>query len=305
MNEIVIGRDLPDKKAYGTKGTILLGKHYIQMGQTTSLSNPVFLDVVRSHVIFVCGKRGSGKSYTMGVIAEGISDLPREIRQNMSVILLDTMGIYWTMKYPNRKDEELMKKWDMEPKGLDVKIYTPTGYYKQYKKKGIPTDSPFAIKPSELAPADWCMVLGVEREGSIGVMIERIIHELKESDKDYDLRDIINVIKEDKEADKVTINGAKNRFLNAKNWGVFDKKGTPIEDLAKAGQVTVLDVSCYATAEGGWNVKSLVIGLIAEKLFNERMVSRKTEEYNAVHKSVNVFGDDEEGKKDKPMVWLV
>ena len=305
MNEIVIGRGEADRKAYGTKGTILLGKHYIQMGRTTSLSNPVLLDVIRSHVIFVCGKRGSGKSYTMGVIAEGISNLPREIRQNISVILLDTMGIYWTMKYPNRKDQDLLKKWDMEPKALNIKIYTPTGYFKKYKEKGIPTDAAFAIKPSELAPGDWCLALGIEKNSSIAVFIERIIHELKEKSEDYDLKDIIKAITTDKEADKVIIDGAKNRFLNAENWGVFDKKGTSIDELAKPGQVTVLDVSCYATEEGGWNIKSLVIGLIAEKLFIERMVSRKNEEYKDVHKSANYFGDDSESKKEKPMVWLV
>jgi len=305
MNEIVIGRSEGDRKAYGVKGTILLGKHYVQMGQTTSLSNPILLDVIRSHVVFVCGKRGSGKSYTMGVIAEGISDLPRDIRQNVSVILLDTMGIYWTMKYPNSKDKELLKDWGMEPKALDIKIYTPTGYYKQYRDKGIPTDYPFAIKPSELAPGDWCMALGIERESSIGVMIERIVHALRESGKEYDLKDLIKAISDDKEADKVTVTGAKNRFLNAKNWGVFDKKGTPIDELAKPGQVTVLDVSCYATEEGGWNIKSLVIGLIAEKLFIERMVSRKSEEYKDVHKSVNYYGDEDEARKEKPMVWLV
>jgi len=74
------------------------------MGQTTSLSNKILMDVLRSHVVFICGKRGSGKSYTMGVIAEGMSDLPPEVKDNVSVILLDTMGIYWTMKYPNKQD---------------------------------------------------------------------------------------------------------------------------------------------------------------------------------------------------------
>ena len=37
------------------------------------------MDVSRSHVVFVCGKRGSGKSYTMGTIAEGIANLDRKV----------------------------------------------------------------------------------------------------------------------------------------------------------------------------------------------------------------------------------
>ena len=61
MYDIVIGRKPRDKEKFGLKGTILLGKHYVQMGQTTSLSNKVLMDVTSSHVLFICGKRGSGK----------------------------------------------------------------------------------------------------------------------------------------------------------------------------------------------------------------------------------------------------
>ena len=125
MNDIVIGRDEKDRQKYGEKGVVLLGKHYVKMGRISSLSNKVFLDVTKSHVVFVCGKRGGGKSYSLGVIAEGISDLPPDIRQNISIILLDTMGVYWTMKYPNKQDKDLLEEWGLEPKGLDVKIFTP------------------------------------------------------------------------------------------------------------------------------------------------------------------------------------
>ena len=100
--EIILGREEADRKKYGTEGTILLGKQYVKMGAVTTLSQPVYLDLNKAHVVFVCGKRGSGKSYSLAVIAEGISQLPAEYRDKISVIMLDTMGIYWTMKYPER-----------------------------------------------------------------------------------------------------------------------------------------------------------------------------------------------------------
>ena len=80
MFDIIVGRGEADKEKFGTKGTVFLGKHYVQMGRTTSLANNIYLDVSKSHVVFVCGKRGSGKSWTMGVLAEGISDLPKEVK---------------------------------------------------------------------------------------------------------------------------------------------------------------------------------------------------------------------------------
>ncbi|MCX6709330.1 MAG: DUF87 domain-containing protein, partial [Candidatus Woesearchaeota archaeon] len=130
MYDIIIGRDEEDKKKFGDVGTIFIGKHYVKMGQTTSLSNSIYLDVARSHVIFICGKRGSGKSYTMGVIAEAISDLPKEISKNVAVLMLDTMGIYWTMKDPNLKESALLSEWEMKPKAMRINIFTPKGFFK-------------------------------------------------------------------------------------------------------------------------------------------------------------------------------
>jgi uncharacterized protein len=305
MYDIVVGRSESDKRKFGTEGTILLAKHYVKMGRTTSLSNQVFLDMVRSHVIFVCGKRGSGKSYTMGVIAEGMANLPKDIKQNISVIMLDTMGIYWTMKYPNKKDKDLLDEWKLEGKGLDVQIYTPVGYYQKYKDEGIPTDHPFSIKPSELNAEDWNISFGISPHEPVGVLIESVIHDLKENNDDFSMKDILSAIKQNKDADTSVKNAAKNQFLNANNWGVFDEEGTSLSDLAKGGQVTVLDVSCYATMPGSWNIKNLVIGLVAQKLFIERMVARKSEEYHDIHKSVNYFGDEAIKKQESPLVWLV
>jgi len=347
MYDVVIGRNEADRKKFGGAGTIFLGKHYVKMGRVTSLSNNVFLDVTRAHVFFVVGKRGSGKSYTMGVIAEGISDLPVEIKNNISIILLDTMGIYWTMKYPNQKDKELLKEWGLKAKSLDVKIYTPAGYFKDFKAKGIPTDFPFSISPSELDASDWCMSFGVNENTTVGVFIERIIYGLK-GDEDIKLEpgkfaisDILNAIEIDKEFDSNTKNAAKNLFMNARNWGIFETENvpkknnldkssdkntlknkittknnkiesdlenynaTPLAELAKGGQVTILDLSCYATMPNSWNIKNLVVGLIAEKLFIQRMLARKDEEYSQIHKSINLFSDETKKKFDFPMVWLV
>jgi hypothetical protein len=304
MYDIIIGRGEQEREKFGAKGTIFLGKHYVKMGRTTSLSNKILLDVISSHVVFVCGKRGGGKSYTMGVIAEGISDLPPEIRNNISVIMLDTMGVYWTMKYPNKQDQLLLEEWGLEPKGLNINIYTPVGYFNEYKEKGIPTDASFSIKPSELDGNDWCLTFDISPNEPIGVLIEKIIHEQRETKKEYDIEDIMKAVKASA-VDENVKNATLNLFLNAKNWGLFDIKGTQLSELARPGQITVLDVSCYATQPGSWRIKALVIGLIAEKLFIQRMIARKNEEFQQVHKSVYYFSEEEIEKLDFPMVWLI
>ncbi len=310
--DIVVGRSEGDRKKLGTLGAILLGKHYVQMGQTVSLSNKIYMDLTGSHAVFLCGKRGSGKSYTMGVIAEGMADLPTEIKDNISVIMLDTMGIYWTMKYPNQKpgEQELLKQWGLESKGLNITIFTPKGYFKDYKDKGIPTDFAFSIKTSELDVSNWCITFGVQRNDPIGILIERTTEILKEKGKSYGIKEMIDTLHKDDRSRQEVKDALENMLLGADKWGLFDKEGTPLNDLVMPGQVTVLDVSCYATMPGASNLRALVIGLVAEKLFIQRMLARKEEEYAKVNRMIHYTEDEDEdmnGKKKKkePLVWLV
>ena len=303
MYDIIIGRNPEDQKKYGTEATIFIGKHYVRMGQTTSLSNKVYMDVAKSHVVFVCGKRGSGKSYTLGVIAESMLDLPEEIRKNLSIIMFDTMGIYWTMKYPNKQDKELLKEWDLEAKPLNVNIFTPVGYYQQYKDQDIPTDFPFSIRTSELSAFEWSEVFEIDPNTPIGSLIERVIETLKESKENYGIDDIIEAIQKDDRAPKEIKDAAENRFLSSKHWGLFSKQGTLMEDLVIPGQITVLDVSCYTHIPGAQGLRGLVIGLVSQKMFTQRMIVRKTEEYESIYRETHLIERDEEQKRE-PLIWL-
>ena len=100
---------------------------------------------------------------------------------------------------------------------------------------------------------------------------------------------------------------AVNLFMEAQSWGLFNSNAESLKNIAKPGEVSIIDVSCYATLPGGWNVKSLVIGLIAEKLFEDRMKSRKFEELEMVQRGFDYFKTQEEltSKEKMPLVWLV
>ncbi|MEK6863141.1 MAG: ATP-binding protein [Nanoarchaeota archaeon] len=302
--DVIIGRSKKDVETFGKRGTVFLGKQYVQMGQTTSISNPVYMDVAGSHVAFIVGKRGSGKSYTMGSIAEGLTDLPQEIKQNLSIVLLDTMGIYWTMKYPNFQDAELLKDWNMEAKGLDVKIYTPAGFYYQYKEEGIPTDFPFSIRPLDVGPHDWCTAFNIDPNSAEGVLITKTVQDLAKKEESYELDLLIGLVKNDPESDHVVRSVVVNQFEKAKGWEIFSKEGTPLKDLVAPGQVTVLDVSPYATMASGWEIKALVVGLICRSLFNQRMLARRTEEFKTVDAAMHYFAKEAEAKMEEPLVWL-
>lgn len=303
--EIILGRSKKDREKLGTRAAVYLGKHFVKMGAVTSFSNDIYMDVNTTHVLFVCGKRGAGKSYTMGVIAEGIADLPPETRKRLAVVILDTMGIYWTMRYPNHQDEILLKDWGMQGKGLDITIFTPQGFYHEYKEKGIPTDYPFAMKPSELTTQDWFTTFDLEANDPVAVFLERIILELKDSYADYSIQDIMKAMEQDTEETETIKKAGINRFRSAAQWGIFSEDATPLWEIVKAGRVSVLDVSAYATAPNGWKIKNLVIGLVSQKLFLQRMVSRKEEEAKSIESSVHYITSGDAAIADEPMVWLV
>ena len=67
----------------------------------------------------------------------------------------------------------------------------------------------------------------------------------------------------------------------------------------------MLDVSCYASMAGAASLRALVIGLVAEKLFLQRMVARKAEELQSVTEALHFFSEDEEKGSKEPLVWLM
>ncbi len=243
-------------------------------------------------------------SYTMGAIAEGLVDLPEEIKQNLSIVLLDTMGIYWTMKYPNFQDAALVKSWGLEPKGLDVKIYTPSGFFNKYKDEGIPTDFPFTIRPIDVDPSDWCNTFNFNPNSAEGVLISKICQELKKRGVSYALEELITEVSKDQESEKVVKNVVINEFEKALGWEIFSREGTALKDIVARGQVTVLDVSPYATMASGWDIKALVVSLICRTLFNQRMLARKTEEFKSVDAAMHYFTKEDEEKMNEPLVWV-
>ena len=301
--DIIIGRNQTDRELFGDQGTIHLGKLYVKMGQHTSLSNPVYMDVARPHVMMIAGKRGSGKSYSAAVIAEEISRLPPEIKNKMTVLFFDTMGIFWTMKYPNTRQDSLLKEWNLSPEAMNLTIFTPKGCYDEYKRRGIPTDKRFALKTAELNTDDWCSVFDVKLTDPIGILLERIITQLKEQQNNYSIQDILGYIRLDTKAEKNIRDATENRFLAADQWGLFDSEGTTIDELMKPGSVNVLDISVYTNVAGNWSIKGLVIGLISRKLLQERIDARKEEELEEIQKQKSYFY--EEKNIEKPMVWIM
>lgn len=304
--EIVAGRSPSQREKLGLNGTILLGKNYVKFENAASLANPIYLDVAGPHVILVSGKRGSGKSYSLSVIAEGLVDLPVDVSANIAGLIFDTMGIFWTMKYPNYRDDALLREWGLTPKSYAPIIYVPFGLFEDYQEKGVPVDLPFALKPSEISADSWCEMFGLELISGEGTLIERALEAAREKlGEDFDIDDLIKFVLADKKSSDKEKNVVENRFSAAEKWGLFRKEGTAITDLFRGGQTTIIDLSAYVQVEGGERIKALVIGLVSKKILEQRMAARKAEEIKLISEGGFLFGSEAAIAEEKaPLVWI-
>jgi len=240
-------------------------------------------------------------SYTLAAIAEELSSLSDEASRNIASIIFDTMGIFWTMKYENEKDSKLLDEWQLKSKKLPVKVFVPFGKADDYKEKEIPFDATFALKPSELEAEDWITLFNMQLTSLPGVLIEKVISELKEKG-DFTLNDIIHHLESDSKASHETKEIASSLFKAADTWGIFSKsdEGTEVKELLTAGTTTVLDTSVYSSI-GAFNIRALVISLISRKIFKSRMDSRKKEEIESIQHGANYLSFSE---RREPLVWI-
>ncbi len=252
---------------------------------------------------FIAGKNGgiiSHNSYSLGCIAEELT-----LRNpNVASVIIDPIGIYWSMKEPNKenKEIELLGEWGLEPKGIEeADVFIPLGL--KNKVPGDTYDKLFSIRPSELTTDDWCLTFNLKRFSPTGLLMEKAIEKTKERvGENYGLMDLIETIKNDEELTskeegytRGTRRALISRFEAAKNWGVLSKTGTSLAEIAKEGRVSVIDISFLEE-----NVAALVIGILARKILSARkIVTRK----NAMDK-YELDSIDQLMEIEIPPTWL-
>lgn len=294
----VIGRSENKIEKYGAKGTAYLGKSVLSSGQKPVLGRKILCDIAEPHVVLICGKRGGGKSFTLSIFLEEFARQPFEVRQRISVIAIDTVGIFWTLKVPNQKETKELEKWDLKPDKTNVKVLVPAGKKAFYDEKQIPIDGAFNLKISELEEAEWLALFKLTWRDAEGILLSRVIETLQETfGTRYGFEEIISAIKKDLDSEKLVKQALINRFKLAQSWGLFEKEGFKVKDIAKPGEITIIDVSSYRQAIGMEGTRDIIVGLLGKKLFEERMLYRKEEEAKLIR--------GEKRESAMPIVWLL
>ncbi|DAC72842.1 MAG TPA: ATP-binding protein [Thermoplasmata archaeon] len=269
-------------------GILNVGRYYALDG---SLGAPVYLDALRPHMIFICGKRGYGKSYTIGVFLEEIADLPDDIKRNLAVVVLDTLGIYWTTQFPSNERREEIIRWSRKPKGFPIRLLVPAKVTEKYSEHDSTVER-FCLSVSELSPMHWCQLFDVKATDPVGIALTRVILALQKTIPHFSIAEILLYIKQDDRTEEVVKCAVENYFTMAESWDVFDSEGLSIQDIVRPATLTVLDLSVLQTPV----LKDIVVALLSEKIFEERVKSRKILEQKKMGITVT--------EKGIPLVWL-
>jgi hypothetical protein len=261
---VVLGRSESFHRKYHSAGLGCIGgvSETSDDALLSLMGMPVTLDLMSPHVMFVAGKRGSGKSYTLGIIAEELALAMERQEIEVAAVVVDTVDVFRQMVEPNTDQADLLKKWGLSDRGFPVSVYIPRRTYiglpDEVKKKA--RLFPLSIGPRELTVSDWGYVL--EKGGTLSTAMENLISEVLDSirrgytlesgdkvrlKRDFSIKDMIKCIEENPAIDELYKPATKmamiQRLKRADRLGVFHPGGTSAQDLAVAGQITVIDVA--------------------------------------------------------------
>jgi DNA helicase HerA-like ATPase len=141
-----------------------------QLAETGPLRRVQFA-ASQEFVTLIIGKRGSGKSHTLGVLLEGLATRDAETsigkhRKRRAALLLDPMGNFWTTVHKVRPDgpEKVRKQfasldgWNCKPEDVDVDVWIPAGFR---TPNDPPTLKEFRVPVPALDAADIADLIGV------------------------------------------------------------------------------------------------------------------------------------------------
>lgn len=279
----------------------------------------VWLDIRTPHVVYIVGKRGSGKSYDLGIITEGLllGSATKVSTKDVSLttIIFDTQDQFWSLESPpsdqveaDREQLTDLKKWRLQPCSIPgLTLLKPRG-----EAFPIPGIGEFSIDPADLSIDDWCSLLQEERYTPIGQTIESLIKKVAHTgytsisggvgtassqfvrpNAHFGIGDLLKCLDEDQDLATGTAQQTRNAVLwrlnGMANSSLFVSGAIDVRTLLKPGQLTVFLMRSLDNA-----TKSIVVSVIAKKIFTvmgefhtmRRLAVRKKAKMDAAYESL-------------------
>ncbi|WP_101295747.1 ATP-binding protein [Halegenticoccus soli] len=219
----VLGRT-PDQ--CDREGRAPTGRLGIYRARDGSGGAAVGIDLDRPHAGLVVGKRGSGKSYTIGVVAEAAARA-----DGVAPVVIDPMGAFAGLADGAGARDEVVPA---------ERVERPT------------------VRASALPPSTWPDLLGLDAAAPVGALVWRAASERAT------LAGMRGYVSEASVGDGVR-RAAENHLRLAESWDVFGGDGLGVDDLVGT-EATVLDLTdavpaamnavCAAVARGLYEART-------------------------------------------------
>lgn len=297
---VVFGRSL---KGENYSNLLYVGKILESTKGKSYLGADAWLDTTFPHVIYITGTRGSGKSFDLGVLVEGISKLakPSPIQNDVkpiTSIIVDTQSQFWTLGYEpreaieaNKVQLEELKRWNLEPNNLaTAKVFTPPG-----STTFLGTEQTLQIRPKDVRAEEWCALLGQEVYSPQGHIITATIEAL--GNTDFEIDDMLSHIADDTNWPSVaesSRNAITYKLDDYRRTNLFSASGLRVNDFLEDGTCNILSLRELRNED-----KSLITAVIARNLFD--ILGRHHNKKKTASFFEQPFEDD--GTPDR--VWLV
>jgi len=274
-----------------------------RLAETGPLTDVRF-DAAHPHVVAIFGKRGSGKSYTMGSMLESLCTRRPEssishIGRDRALLLLDTLGIFqWTdISLTQETDRPLIRQqqavwrgWELQPEPLDVQVWIPQGARSETTP---PTHREFAVRTADFGADDWGYLLDLDiyqdrmgqllndayikvtAEGWHGEGGQRTPKPL------YSLDDLIHCVRLDAELQASyqpeTRRAVLQQLATFRRNPLFQDEGTPLRELLTPGRMNVLVMNRMSGP-----LRLVVLSALIRRLLDARMAASEAEKHLAI-----------------------
>ena len=257
---------------------ILLGR----LNETGPIRN-VFIDTSSELVVAIVGKRGTGKSYSLGVLAEGlcaalnVSSIGR-ISRRKAAILFDTLNVFWTIADPFNEESAVsrarfapelsaLREWGLKPAQTDASVWVPKGYARPHE---LTLFSELSLPISELTVDDIADLIEIDLQRDLmGQLLSEVYEKAKSRPQPRTFDDYIQVVGTDQELVEYyargTIRGLIQRLRSAAQMSVFAKDGTPLTALLKPGHLAIIELGGVPN-----QIRTVIASVLIKRIHTER-----------------------------------
>ena len=240
------------------KSILDLRMNGIYLGRLQGKSIKAFLDpkkLITKHLA-VLAKSGAGKSYAVGVILEELLDL------GVPVVIIDPHGEYSSIKNPNtnKKETDYFEHYGIQAKGygdklMEFAVNTSINIDAHQIRLQIPND-PFVLTET----------LPFKATDAQRGLLYNVINDLVERKGRFEFDELIKELEIAESTAKWRLIGGIQQLEQS---GLFSHNPTPINEIVKPGQLTIINFK-GASQE----IQEIVTRSLLTNMFEERKMEQ-------------------------------